>query len=128
MLKVATYIGPSPIDGNGCFTAQDIPEGATVFSLDPSVDYILTEEMADMSPNWFRLVLEKYGWREASMRFMAGDNARFINHSWTPNLAIDRRTAHGDMVAACDIPAGSELTENYTSYDDDGPLYRERLR
>lgn len=53
---------------------------------------------------------------------MVGDDARFINHSETPNLLC---YLDDFVVAARDIEAGEELTENYREFHDgEEPYYK----
>ena len=94
---------PSQIHGRGLFALEAIPAGAVVWAYDPAVDRIELEP----DPNG-------YSWRVGDSHVVPGDDARFINHSSTPNLSTTPGLS--PSVAARDIEPGEELTEDY-SYD-----------
>jgi SET domain-containing protein len=51
------------------------------------------------------------------------DDARFLNHSDTPNLRPDfTLDRHGVDVAACDIAPGEELTVDYQFVEGARPM------
>jgi len=85
-MLVKTEVRPSPIHGNGCFAAEFIPEGKTVWC------HI---ERLEKSP----IHLCDFC-----------DDARFINHSFDPNTGP---SPFGETIALRDIRAGEEITENY---------------
>jgi len=104
-LRVRTEILPSPIHGRGLFALEPIAAGTVVWKYDPAVDRIEIEP----DPNG-------YSWRVFSGHVVPGDAACFINHSSTPNLSTTPGLS--PCVAARDIAAGEEITEDY-SYDPD---------
>lgn len=114
VILVRTEVRPSKIHGRGLFAVEAVPAGTVVWRFDPSIDKI------DAVP-----ASEIFSWRTEHGYVMTGDNAKFINHSKTPNLVT---TPGVDPVfAARDIAAGEELTESY-DYDLDWPLYAASLR
>jgi hypothetical protein len=110
MLRVKTYLDKSktPGAGIGLFAAEDIPEGATIWRLDESFDLVI--DQADWPPEVPNDFLRFYGYSPsgAGPYVVCLDNARFMNHSRMPNGIGDKET-----VAARDISAGEELTEDY---------------
>ena len=110
MLRVRTCLGKSEIPGAGIglFAAEDIPRGAVIWQRDEGFDLVIDE--ADWPPGVPDDFLRFYGFSPAGAgRYVVClDNARFMNHSRTPNGVGDRET-----VAARDIKAGEELTEDY---------------
>lgn len=127
MFKVATYLAPSPIHGTGVFTAVPIPAGAVIWGYDHPVDWeIRPEEMLSI-PEPFQSRFRHFSYLdERGVYVLCGDNARFMNHSLTPNCD-DSGVA---TVAARDIAVGEELTCDYRSFDlesrGDGPAVFQR--
>ncbi|HZD06207.1 MAG TPA: SET domain-containing protein-lysine N-methyltransferase [Longimicrobiales bacterium] len=114
MLKVPTYLAPSPIHGTGVYTAVPISEGTVVWEYDSPVDWeIPPEEMARI-PEPYQTRLRHFSYLdESGLYVLCGDNAKFMNHSFEPNCDDSGRTT----VAARDIAAHEELTCDYRSFD-----------
>lgn len=87
MVIIPTYIAPSLIHGFGCFAGKNINKGEMI--------WIFIKGFDKGNP------LDDCDFR---------DNARFINHSYDPNIAPD---VNGNMFALRDIYSGEEITENY---------------
>lgn len=112
MLLIKTKIGPSKIEGTGLFAAEPIKAGTKIWVLEPKLDISLsTEEIGHLSPaaqeQFYRYayldkVTKKY--------LLCGDDARFFNHSETPNCD-DKE--YDSTYALKDIDVGEELTVNY---------------
>ena len=113
MLLVRTEVRSSPIHGRGLFAAERIREGRWVWCFEPRVDQIGA------------VASEHFSWRTEYGYVTPGDDARYINHSKTPNLWTMAGLA--PVVAVRDIEAGEELTENYAEYDLDWPTYAAEL-
>jgi hypothetical protein len=109
VLLVRTEVRPSSIHGKGLFAAQRIRKGQDVWRFEPRVDRI--GAVADAHFSW----RTEYGF------VTPGDDAKFINHSSTPNLWTMAGLA--PVVATRDIEVGEELTESYAEYDLDWPSY-----
>jgi SET domain-containing protein len=116
MLLVKTRIDRSPIHGLGVYAAEPIRRGTRVWSftagfdldLDPSCLNLLTPEQ--------RQLLLHYGYIDPRLgRFiLCCDDARFINHSDTPNIAPEfDEEGHGIDIAVRDIAEGEEITADY---------------
>ena len=102
-LRVKVEVRQSTIHGKGLFALERIPVGAIVWAYDSKVDRVQPIE----EPNG-------YSWRTNLGYVVPGDNARFINHSNTPNLSTTPGLT--PTIAARDIEPGEELTECY-DYD-----------
>jgi len=109
VLLVRTEARSSPIHGRGLFAAQRIRKGQDVWRFEPRVDQI--SAVADAH----------FAWRTEYGYVTPGDDARYINHSSTPNLWTMPGMA--PVVATRDIEVGEELTESYAEYDLDWPSY-----
>jgi len=116
MLRVKVELRPSAIHGLGVFTVGALAAGTVVAGWDATEDFVLTAaEYRALPPGLVRL-LAPYVWTDAAGRvYGTADEGRFTNHSETPNLRHEAQS--GLMVAARDIAAGEELTENYEEYD-----------
>ena len=113
MLVIITYIAPSSIHGLGLFAAEDIHAGRVWWRYDPALDQARTpEQVAAMEPD-AREFWETYAFkRRDGVMVLCFDHARFVNHADYPNSRDDD---DGCSVAVVDIPAGTEITENYQS-------------
>ena len=116
VLLVAVRVGPSPIHGLGVFTVEPLSKGTPVWRLTPGFDLDLDPATLDAQPVHFRRVLLHYGYIDIRLnRFiLCCDDARFINHSDTPNIGCSAgEDRHGVDVALYDIAAGEEMTMDY---------------
>ncbi len=114
MFRVPTFLGPSPIHGFGVFTAVPLPGGTLLWDFTPGVDQALREdELMAFPPSW-REWFERYCYlNDEGLYILCGDNARFMNHSPTPNCDDSGVLT----VTLRDIAAGEELTCDYRSFD-----------
>ncbi|MCP4382306.1 MAG: SET domain-containing protein [Hyphomicrobiales bacterium] len=114
MLRVKTYIAPSPIAGIGLFAASPIRRGQLIWKRDEGLDR--DYDLRDFPENSIaRDTLKHYGYRTGRdpVYVLCGDDARFMNHAARPN-ADDV----GDLTIACrDIAAGEEITCDYAKFD-----------
>jgi len=116
MLLVPTYVAPSAIHGLGLFAAEPIPAGTVVWRFNSVLDRVLDRAWAASLPEVAQQFLARYAYRRGTQLVLCGDDGRFVNHSDAPTLAERPDTA---SVAARDIAAGEELTEDYRAFDDD---------
>lgn len=120
MLLVKTHIGPSNIHGTGLFADESIPKGTAVWEFKHRFDLQLTrEEISSLAPP-AREQLLKYAYLEPSgVYVLCSDDARFFNHSNTPNttalINVDGRDYRD--IANRDINPGEELTADYSAFD-----------
>lgn len=112
MLRVETYIGPSNINGFGCFAAEPIKKGKIVWKWDYARDVIIFH-----IPNHkvIKSYIEKYGYKSKGIWYLCSDNARFMNHSPIPNI----NCLEGYDRALKNIKVGEELTCNYGQFCED---------
>jgi uncharacterized protein len=118
MLLVRTRIERSTIHGLGLFAAEDIAKNTPIWRFTPGFDLDLDPCVFDNQPAAFREQLLHYGYIDPRLNryVLCCDDARFINHSSTPNILSDfSLDCHGVDVAARGIKAGEELTIDYES-------------
>jgi SET domain-containing protein len=127
MLLVRVHIKPSKIHGLGAFAVDAIARGTAVWRFTPRFDLDLDPALLDAQPRHFRERLLHYGYIDARLsRFiLCCDDARFINHSDTPNLLSDfDRDRYGVDIAGRDIVAGEEITIDYRLVERCRPCHR----
>lgn len=96
----------SKINGVGLFSEQSYTEGDFIAYIDGPVQVIRehTPTLSKQTLNW--IGVSKYSWINTDKSVF-----RYINHSCEPNVAqITKRK----VVAIKDIPAGEELTMDYS--------------
>lgn len=119
MLLVKTYLDRSTIHGIGLFAGERIPAGTVVWRRSPEIDLLLEPAQLDRLHAAARAQVEKYSYldRMLGKLVLCGDDARFFNHSDTPNCHDFPDASGGTTVAARDIERGEELTSDYSSFD-----------
>jgi SET domain-containing protein len=125
MLRVPTRLGPSAIHGLGLFAVEPIKAGALVWDFDAPIDQSIPVAGLDKLAPWVRKYIAVYGYREGDHVILCGDDARYFNHSKTPNCRSGKGT---ETLALRDIKVGEELTDDYEQFDDDYPLYGHLLK
>lgn len=118
MLLYSTRIAMSTIHGLGCFTTEDIKQGAIVWQYDERLDRRIPKSELTNFPLGVQAYLNMYAYEEdidgVRMMTLCGDQAKHMNHSDTPNLS---EGPQGVNLAARDITAGEELTCDYRLFD-----------
>lgn len=119
MLIVHTDIGPSNIAGIGLFTRLVIRAGTVVWKNDSRSHLKIPRDVAATMPELAQAFLRSHATLRDDGWFVTWDNSQFINHSDDANLIFNFT---GDLIAARDIAAGEELTENYASLGEIEPF------
>ena len=122
MLRIKTYISESDIHGIGLFADQPVSEGSVIWKFDPPFDVAFSEGALGVLPTPARELTEKYAYYEKTLNqfILCGDDARFMNHSITPNAEERAKVT----IALRDIKIGEELTCNYGDYETDCGNFR----
>ena len=120
MLLIKTKIGPSEIEGIGCFADEFIPEGAAIWRFQEGFDLeIPRDEVEKLSPSGKYQFL-KYSYLTGSEIYvLCFDDARFFNHSENPNVIGRYDGGRWVDVATRDIKKGEELVCDYRKFDKD---------
>ena len=114
MLLVKTKLGQSKINGIGLFADEFIAKGTKVIERS-FLDVTIIKDKLNHLSNYCRNQILNYGCCRADLVYLECDDARFVNHSDTPNM--DGSEAYYD-IALKDINPGEELTEDYRVIDD----------
>jgi len=129
MILVKTKIGPSPIHGTGLFAAEFIPKGTHTWRFDKSVDESFSSQEVERLPEPKRSEILglhfAYISKHTGRYINCGDNARYVNHSNTPNVATyfkgeGRRDEDEQAIALRDIQPGEEITNDYRELGEEG--------
>jgi hypothetical protein len=115
MLRVPTYVAPSPIAGVGLFAATDLPPGNVIWQYADGVDWKISPTELLLFPEPFQSKLRHYLYQEdTGLYVLCGDNAKYMNHSDDPNCDDQG----GEFtIARRRICAGEELTCDYRLFD-----------
>jgi hypothetical protein len=119
MMMVETELRPSPIHGIGVFLLEPVKAGQLLWRFDSRIDRIYSEAEIASLPARMRDFIHTYStWHDGlKVWILCGDNGRHFNHSDTPNTS-SKGIGFGDDVAIDDLPAGAELTSDYTTICD----------
>jgi SET domain-containing protein len=119
MMLVETELRPSNIHGIGVFLTEPVAAGDVIWQFDSRIDRVYSETEIASLPERLQRFLRTYStWHEGvELWVLCGDNGRHFNHSVTPN-SISDGIAFGVDRAAMDLPAGTELTADYTTICD----------
>jgi len=121
MLLVPTRLAQSPIHGIGVFALAPIAQGTPVWRFARGLDMEFGPEIVGTLPAHVQTFFSHYGYLDRNMRriILCFDDARFVNHSDTPNVATDyAQHPYGLDVALRDIAAGEELTMDYAGFEE----------
>lgn len=124
MLLVKVYVGKSSIHGLGVFAADPISAGTETWRFTRGFDLDLDPKFIESQPPDFFKKLMHFGYIDSKLNryILCCDDARYMNHSETPNLCTDYSLdKYGVDIALRDIRAGEELTIDYTSFENTRP-------
>ena len=117
MLKVKTRIGLSAIEGIGLFADEFIKKGTVIWTYDPMFDRTYTEDDVDSMTDIEWSYVKKYSFKYAGEYCLCCDDARFFNHSESPNSTeVVNDIPFGCTIAARDIYPHEELTTDYATF------------
>ena len=129
MLIVETYLDFSHGKGVGLFAKANILKGTKYWIRNEFFDKIFRpddfEKLEKISIDY----IQKHGFLEISGNwYLCGDNARFTNHSYTPNSEnkYDSNNLVEYSYALQDIKIGEEIFCDYTKICEackDGPIF-----
>lgn len=114
MLRIPTFLAPSAIPGAGLglFTRDPVRRGTIIWQFDHGFDQEVRALPEDPILRRFVLVYGYCPHDEPKRWVLCMDDARFFNHSDTPNC-----TDTDDFTrAGRDLEAGEELTSDYRAF------------
>jgi len=120
---VKTRLGRSAIAGIGLFAAEFIPKGTCIWRFKTGFDIRVDKDYPSRLPEPARTFWATYAYQNhATLKYvLCADDARFFNHSDTPNTTCveDPEGEETADVALRDIEPGEELTVDYREFDTD---------
>ncbi len=126
MILVPTRVAASGIHGNGLFATVDLPKGTPFYRFLPGFDQAISLEAWAALPEPARGFARHFTYfdRATSRMILSGDDARFMNHSESPNTGVPEGIDFADdepvlTRTLCDVAAGEELTCDYRAFDGD---------
>ena len=122
MLLVRTKIGVSPIHGIGLFADGYIAKESVTWKFLEGFDLRLPPSILDRlsAPARSQFLHYSYFHAETGLYELCSDDARFFNHSDTPNTAsVELLSGEEVDVALRDIRDGEEITCDYRTFDPD---------
>lgn len=86
---IRTKLGPSKIHGLGLFADQFVAKETTIWTFTEGIDLLLEPDILGRLPMLSRLYILNYAYNSNRTKryVLHADNARFINHSTSPNTA-----------------------------------------
>ncbi len=112
-LEVKTHLAPSPVHGIGLLSLRDISKGEKLYCVfNPHPMYeIPYDQLTELRPEIRSIIVGRYPEVISGGKFLSPNDDQvltsFMNHSSDPNYDPLTDTA------LCDIPAFTEVTENY---------------
>jgi SET domain-containing protein len=119
MLTVKTILKETEGKGIGLFAAENLPAGTIWWKDDRTFNRIVSEEELNAYPKIAQDFVTTYGFMLMGTKnwYVCMDNARFTNHSISPNSA---QTDDGDYFATREIQIGEEITCDYREFCGNG--------
>ena len=124
MILVKTLLAPSGIHGFGLFAAEFIPAKTIVWEFREGFDLVLTPEAVEALPPAARAQMLHYAYisKSSGNYILCADDARFFNHAVPANTHcfVPEQASSPEAlicIAVRDIPAGEELTNDYSEFD-----------
>lgn len=110
MTTIKTKLKETKNKGIGLFVDEFIPKGTLWWKEDLKYDKIISKEEYDSYSQIQKEFFDTYIFiKKDGTMYMCGDNARFINHSNTPNTG----NIGNDCIVLKDIQKDEELTCDY---------------
>jgi uncharacterized protein len=122
MLLIRTRIGVSSIHGIGLFADEFIAKGSRTWRFLDGFDLRLPPSFLDQlsAPATAQLLHYSYFHAETGLYELCSDDARFYNHSDTPNTASVKLNSGEEIdIALRNINQGEEITCDYREFDPD---------
>ncbi len=115
MNQVKTYLDKSKIHGIGLFAGEFIPKGGLIWKFSAMDQKITKEEFEKLNMSEEELTfIRDYAYGKNGEVVLCSDNAKYANHSYTPNS-----DGYLEQYALQDIEKGDEITCDYRNIVDD---------
>jgi SET domain-containing protein len=126
MIHIDYKLKESDLHGIGLFTTEPIKKGDLVYTASPLLDLNITQEQFDGLSEKERQEILWWGFfDEPSQKWHVDfDVSKFINHATQATVTQSIEHDEAYLVAARDIEAEEELTQNYLEFESEEDLRR----
>jgi uncharacterized protein len=126
MIYIKYMLKSSPLHGVGLFSDQSIKKGDLILTASPLLDVDITQEEFDSLNQSERDEVQWWGYfdQPSQIWHVDFDVSRFINHSYDATVMQAEHDGEPCLVAARDVKAGEELTQNYLELETPEDLAR----
>ncbi len=124
MIHIKYKLNTSKFHGIGLFADEDIKKGELIYTASPLLDVNITQAEFDSLSDKEKSEIKYWGfWIEAEKVWHVDfDVSKFINHEKEGTVTQDANHVDAYLVAARDIAAGEELTQNYLEFETEEDL------
>jgi hypothetical protein len=114
MLLVKTHLDKSLIHGLGVFLDEDVVQGQILWKDVAGFDLVFTADSIKDLPQFYKDFVQIYASPlKDDQLHLCCDNAKFLNHSTSPNMQLININGIEYFSALSDLKAGTELVCNY---------------
>src|SRR5436190_1308968 len=118
--KFALDVGPSTIDGHGCFAAEPIPARRKIGEI--RGQSLTVKEARLRAKSQRRIMMVEVSARTAIDASQSTHPLRFTNHSCRPSAELRIVQGRIELYSLRDLAAGEEITANYGETHHEGRL------
>jgi uncharacterized protein len=120
MMLIPTKVAPSFIHGVGMFTVEPVRAGTLLWEFTFGFDRSFSQESFSNLPHLARRYIQRHGFFTAGgLWVISGDDDQYVNHHANANMIESDQpfSVTAALIAARDIEAEEELTQNYMEWD-----------
>ena len=114
----------SPLHGVGLFTTQLLKKGQLVYTASPLLDLNISQAAFDSLCPSEQQEIRWWGfWNKSEQVWHVDfDVSKFMNHSYQATVTQDPNHVDAYLIAARDVEAGEEMTQNYLEFESEEDL------
>ncbi len=126
MIYINYKLDKSKHHGIGLFAAENIKKGTLIYTPSPMLDINLTQEQFDSLNDKEKKEIMWWGFYDEPTKkwHVDFDVSHFINHENEGTITQDVNHKDAYLIAARDIKAGEELTQNYLEFESEEDVRR----
>lgn len=119
MMHIKYKLDVSSAHGIGLFAAEPIKKDQLIYTSSPLLDVNISEEQFEALSESEKKEVRWWGFFEPQSRqwHVDFDVTHFVNHANPGSITQDPSCQDARLVAARDIEAGEELTQNYIEFE-----------
>jgi uncharacterized protein len=119
VIHIKYKLKSSDLHGIGLFADEDLKKGQLIYTASPLLDLNITQAQFDSLDEKEKQEMRWWGFFDKINQVWHADFdvTRFVNHSEKPTLTQDPKHNDAYLIAARDVIAGEELTQNYLEFE-----------